>query len=125
MSNNVLTDPAVATTLLGALTGHRSLRWLHTHHNEFTSAADQAAAGAALGTLIAANAPALEVLDVKFCSFDDVGLRPLMDALPHNSHLRVLDFRLHLYGLEAYDSNDGLRERLSAARDRGTLLVLQ
>jgi hypothetical protein len=126
MSSNVLRNPAVATTLLGALTGHRSLRWLQTRHNDFTSAANRAAVGAALGLLIAANAPALEVLDVKCCSLGDVGLRPLMDApLQQNTHLRVLDCRLRLYGLEVYDPDNALQQRLSAARASGTLLVLQ
>ncbi len=50
----------------------------------------QAAAGAALGALVAANAPALTELDVSWCHLGDDGLRPLFEALPQNTHLRML-----------------------------------
>jgi hypothetical protein len=51
----------------------------------------EAAAGAALGALVAANAPALTVLDVSSSNLDDAGLRPLFEALPANTHLRTLN----------------------------------
>jgi hypothetical protein len=83
-------DPGAATALLGALTGHASLRTLNLSNNR-TNAANPAAAGAALGALVAANAAALTDLDVSWCDLGDAGLRPLFDALPANTHLRTLD----------------------------------
>jgi hypothetical protein len=76
--------------LLGALTGHRSLRKLILP-NITVAEAVRPAAGAALGALVAANAPALTELDVSNSALGDAGLRPLFDALPANTHLRVLD----------------------------------
>jgi hypothetical protein len=78
-------DPAAATALLGALTGHLSLRSLNISTNDV-----HAQTGAALGALVAANAPALHELKVSFCNLGDAGLRPLFDALPANTHLRTL-----------------------------------
>jgi hypothetical protein len=53
-------------------------------------AADRARAGASLGALVAANAPALNTLNVSHCALGDEGLGPLVDALAANTHLRVL-----------------------------------
>jgi Ran GTPase-activating protein (RanGAP) involved in mRNA processing and transport len=86
----VLGDAAAAAELLGALTGHASLRVLSLRGN-YVIAAHQAAAGASLGALLAANAPALTELDVSRCNLGDDGLRPLFAALPRNSHLGTLD----------------------------------
>jgi hypothetical protein len=83
-------DPAAATALLGALTGHPSLRSLNISYNQ-VDPADREEAGAALGALVAVNAPALTSLDVSSSFLGDVGLRPLFDALPANTHLRTLD----------------------------------
>jgi hypothetical protein len=55
-------DPAVAVTLLGAVTAHRSLRSVSLNSNPVGDAQD--AAGAALGALLAANAPALLTLNL-------------------------------------------------------------
>jgi hypothetical protein len=86
----VFDDPTAAAALLGALTtGHASLRSLSVCRNGVI-AAHQAAAGAALGALVAANAPALTELNVSWCNLGDAGLRPLFDALPANAHLRTL-----------------------------------
>jgi hypothetical protein len=87
-------DTDAASVLLSALTGHPSLQWLSLFGNDL-AAAHVAAAGAALSTLIAANAPALTVLDVSLCDLGDAGLRPLCDALPANTHLRKLDLQPH------------------------------
>jgi hypothetical protein len=84
-------DPAAATAQLGALTGHASLRTLDLSYNDAYNNADPAAAGAALGTLVAVNAPALTELDVSWCYLGDAGLRPLFDALPANTHLAKLE----------------------------------
>jgi hypothetical protein len=53
-------------------------------------AAAAAPIGAALGALVAADAPAFEELDVSCCSMIDSALGPLCDALAHNTHLRKL-----------------------------------
>jgi hypothetical protein len=44
----------------------------------------------AVFALLAANAHALQKLDVSYCNIGDAGLRPLFDALPRNTHLRTL-----------------------------------
>jgi hypothetical protein len=84
---SALAAPSVTAELLGALTGHVSLRALRLGEE---CVEDAAAAGAALGALLAANAPALMQLHVSGCSLGDDGLRALLEALPHNTHLRQL-----------------------------------
>ena len=84
-------DPAAATTLLTAFVAHPSLRELGIINRRHLGAAQLAAAGAAIGAVVAANAPALRVLDVGTCELGDVGLLPLLDALPANTHLQELD----------------------------------
>jgi hypothetical protein len=100
-----------AAVLLGALTGHSSLRTLKFSGNR-VDATQAAAAGAALGALVAANAPALTKLDVSWSSLGDVSLRPLFEALPANTHLRELDVSHHLL------SAAFVRDMLPAARAR-------
>jgi hypothetical protein len=86
-------EPAAAAALLGALTGHPSLRILDVCFNSVDGRAAPvvATAGAALAALLAANAPALQELHMLDCDLGDAGLGPLADALPHNTHLRVLN----------------------------------
>jgi hypothetical protein len=83
-------DAAGAALVLGALTAHRSLRTLdlcdnHTYGNLAP------ALGAALGALVAADAPALQELIVSASSLRNAGLDALVDALPLNTHLRTLN----------------------------------
>jgi hypothetical protein len=85
----MFSDAAAAAVLLGALTSHASLRVLDLQANQI-DIEEQAAAGAALGALVATNAPALTKLDVSSCDLGDDGLRSLFEALPHNTHLRTL-----------------------------------
>jgi hypothetical protein len=86
---NLWLYPVAAMALLGALTGHASLLSLNISNNEVNRAGrDQA--GALIGALVAANAPALTALDVSHCGLRDAGLRLLFDALPANTHLRRL-----------------------------------
>jgi hypothetical protein len=82
-------NTAAATALLGALTGHPSLRSL-TISNNSVAEKDEEEAGAVVAALVAANAPALTALDVSYCGWYDAGLGPLFDALPGNTHLRTL-----------------------------------
>jgi hypothetical protein len=107
--------PAAATALLGALTGHPSLRSLNISTNDVV-----AETGAALGALIAANTSALHELDVSFCDLGDAGLRLLFDALPGNTHLRTLDCRRNRL------SDDFVRDALlPAVRANGSLRELE
>jgi hypothetical protein len=93
----LLSNPAAAASLLGALTGHASLRQLGVtgHFGWHLSDEDRQCAGALLGALIAADAPALTALDVSNSCLSDASLRPLFEALPRNSHLRELDCSLN------------------------------
>jgi hypothetical protein len=84
----VFRDAAAGAELLGALTGHARLRVLNLGGNAML-AAHQAAVGAALGALVAANA--LSELEVSECNLGERGMRALVAALPANTHLRALD----------------------------------
>ncbi len=111
-------DVAVATAVLGALTGHASIRSLQFSHNRLHNAAAGPAVGEALGTLVAADAPALTEIDVSYCLLGDAGLRPLVDALTRNTHLRSLDIERNTLStafnsqrlLPAVHANRSLRE---------------
>jgi hypothetical protein len=91
LHGNFWRNRGAGVALLGALTGHVSLRTLTLSTNNVLAA--QAAAAAALGALVAANAPALTKLVVSYSrlGLGNAGLRPLLEALPHNTHLRTLD----------------------------------
>jgi hypothetical protein len=91
---NLFHEPASAAALLGALTAHPSLQKLDLAFNFSINAyapAALAAVGAALAALVAANAPALQHLDLQYCELRNAGLGAVVDALRHNTHLRVLD----------------------------------
>jgi hypothetical protein len=89
--SGVSANPAVADALLSALRGHTSLQELCIIAHELKyEQEDQLHAGMLLGTLVAADAPALTALDVSCCYVSDAGMRPLFEALPGNSHLRQL-----------------------------------
>ncbi len=115
-------DLDAAAELLGALTGHASLRVLNLACNRlFGPPAEEL--GAVLGTLVAANAPALTELDLSNCILRDAGLRPLFEALPGNTHLRKLECEGNIISdaferdvvLPAVHANASLRE-LDAGR---------
>jgi hypothetical protein len=112
-------DAPAAVTLLGALTGHASLRTLECDANSVWDEAAAAAIGVALGALLAADAPALEELDVTDCDLGDEGLGPLVDALPRNSHLRAL----HLAG-NGISTGFAAHRLLPAARGNTSLRML-
>ena len=80
----------VPAALRGALVGHRSLCMLALSWSRLE---DPAAAGTALATLLVANAPALTELRVAGCRLHEAGLGALLDALPQNNHLYLLDIR--------------------------------
>jgi hypothetical protein len=80
---------SAAMTLLSSLVAHPSLRDLNLMANK-VAPEEAACAGMALFALVAANAPALTELNVSYCDLGDVGLRPLFEALPRNTHLRTL-----------------------------------
>jgi hypothetical protein len=80
---------------MDALTGHPRLRVLHLSWNWPHDDGLQAAAevGAALAALLLANAPALQTLDIHDSRLGDAGMRPVVEALRHNTHLTKLDCR--------------------------------
>jgi hypothetical protein len=79
---------------VAAATAHASLQRLNLSNNRTNRDGEsRAAAGAALGALVAANAPALRSLNVCGCLLGDDGLRPLFQALPANTHLHELNCR--------------------------------
>ena len=79
---------AAGLSLLAAVTRHPTLRHLVFIGNR-VAPAGRKAVGAALGLLVAADSP-LITLDISDCALGSKGLLPLIDALPHNTHLRRL-----------------------------------
>jgi hypothetical protein len=108
-------DPAVAVTLLDAILRHPSLWRVSLMNNPIGDAQD--AAGAALGALVAADAPALVILGLTGCGLQEAALGPLLDALPRNTHLLTL-----LLG-EVTASAEFARERLLPAVRANTSLT--
>jgi hypothetical protein len=90
-STHLCRDIRTACAVLGALVGHPSLRELRIYNETFETEEDRRAFGAALAALIAADAPALRVLDCAFNTLGDAGLAPIVEALALNCHLRELD----------------------------------
>jgi hypothetical protein len=105
-------------TLLAALTAHRSLRALHLGATDPDGGTSWWVAGADLGALVAANAPALHELCLSHWRLGDDRMRPLVEALRVNTHLRTLhisdnrlsDGFLRDVVLPAVRANTGLRE---------------
>jgi hypothetical protein len=105
-------NPASAVTLLGSVTALCSLSLTKNLVGN-----EQEAAGAALGALVAADAPALQTLDVSECGLQEAALGPLLDALTANTHLRTLWLG------KVTASAAFLRERLLPAVRANTSLV--
>jgi hypothetical protein len=84
----LFSDTEAAQTLLAALVGHRSICSLELTYDDSTE--EPEALGAALGAIVAADAPALVTLDVSGCGLGLEGLALLVGALPQNRHLRTL-----------------------------------
>jgi hypothetical protein len=112
-------QPALGAAVLSGLTAHPSLRTLHLSKNWNHVDGGTGVAGAALGALVAANAPALTELDVSNCDLTDDGLRPLFEALPANTHLRTL--RCLSNGMSAACARDVLLPALRANASLRTL----
>jgi hypothetical protein len=106
-------DSAAAVALLNALTAHPSLCQLDVGRNPV--GATQHRAGAALGALVAANAPTLRNLRINESDLGDAGMGALVDALPRNTHLQLLR-----YGGNGM-SEAFVRERLLPAVREGVL----
>jgi hypothetical protein len=87
-ADSLFADSAALTALLGALVAHPSVRRLRIHDSDVVDAARSAVAADLVGTLLAANAPALTELNVYGLHGDT--LHALLHALPHNTHLRTL-----------------------------------
>jgi hypothetical protein len=80
---------AAGMTLMVSLVRHPSLREIAITAERHAGAGT--AAGSAYGMLIAADAPALQALDVSSSSLADNGLLELFSGLPRNKSLRCLD----------------------------------
>jgi hypothetical protein len=81
----------VVAALFGALSGHASLEALDVAHNNDAGPAHRArAAGAALGALLAADAPALRDVDARSCGLGNAGAAALLAGLASNTRLRSL-----------------------------------
>ncbi len=83
-------DARASMAVVRALTAHPSLQDLSLCDNQPVNVDAATTAGAALGALVAANAPALRELHITYSSLGDAGLAPLLDALASNTHLRAL-----------------------------------
>ena len=93
--DDVLSNGRDTAVLLLSLVGHASIRTLTCRGEasgdpEIVDEYDPVLIGMCLRALIAANAPALEELDVSGNHLGDAGLGPLCDALPRNTHLCTL-----------------------------------
>jgi hypothetical protein len=88
--SDVFAEPMRGVALLSALTWHPTLADLAIELSIAPEAA-RAPLGAALGALVAANAPALTALDVNGAQLGDEGMRPLAEALRLNTHLQSLE----------------------------------
>jgi hypothetical protein len=86
--------PAAGVALLNALTAHPSLCHLDLDWNP-VGVAQQQRVGTAFGALIAANAPTLRNVRIFGSNLGDAGMGPVVDALQHNTHLRVLECSGH------------------------------
>ena len=114
----------VVQEVFGALVGHCSLQVLDVLSSSFD---DTAAAGAALAALLAADAPALEKVNVDNCCLDEDSLGALVDALPRNHHLRKLHMSyndtptsfMRARMLPAVVANESLRELSTYVLDFG------
>jgi hypothetical protein len=80
---------AAGALIIRSLVGHPRLETLKVAYNPVHSIE----VGKALGELVAANAPALRNLDVSYCQLGDIGLGPLVAALPGNTQLHALSCR--------------------------------
>jgi hypothetical protein len=119
-TTHVFNSPQAATALMSALTGHPCLRALLLGCGPLDGQA-AAAAGAAFGALVAANAPALRKLSLNGFYLDDASMRPLVLALPQNTHLRELSVRLQIGNMSEAFARD---ELLPAVRANTSLRSL-
>jgi hypothetical protein len=82
--------PAAGNALCAALAGHPRLRTIDLSYNS-VGGNIKADERAALGVIVAANSPALQLVDVRSNWLGDAGMSPLVEALRHNTHLTKLD----------------------------------
>ena len=83
-------DVEAGVAVLDLLVGHPSLCFIDLTGNWVHTASDAVTVGAALGALVAADTPAFQELHVCNNGLGDDGLLPLCEALPRNTHLRML-----------------------------------
>lgn len=74
--------------IVDALRSHPSLQKISLSWNRVAHR-NLAAVNASLALLVSSNTPHLSELSISFCKLGD-GIRPILDALAANTHLRVL-----------------------------------
>jgi hypothetical protein len=113
-------DRVAIAAIMRAVTRHQGLQHL-TFQSD--TPVDQAAAGAALCELCAADSPSLRSLTIRCFLLGDAGMRPLLSALANTRHLRTLDcintgmseeFARDVF-LPAIRANTSLRELTASA----------
>ena len=87
----VFKPPAALAMVLTALTSHPSLRVLELQVTKYSNWPRDAAAMGALCALVVANAPALRELNIEGAALRDDVRAQLLDAVAHNTHLRVVN----------------------------------
>ena len=120
-----------AVAVIHAMTGHPTLREVSLSGNKiyicggyYGGYGPVKLIGAALGALVAANLPALQVLDLSYCELGEYGMQPLLEALRNSTNLRTLrcdglgkvsgEF-LHNIFMPAVRENTSLRELKASA----------
>lgn len=101
--------------VINGVVGNTTLQALHLDNNTVT-VENRQMVGDVLGRLIAVPS-ALTFLTVAYCDLSDVGLRPLFQALPGNTNLRLL----FLWGKDESCTSEFAAEVLEAVR-QNTLL---
>ena len=115
--------PELGVPLLRALIGHPLLRSLCVTSTLNGNRPTDSAVCVAFGALVVANAPALKKLEISNAALDDFGLHHLVVALPHNTHLRELNFRGN--AMSAYFGRHVLLPALRANTSLRSVIVVK
>ncbi len=91
--------PTAFELVLDALRGHRSISRLVLSQNTPHPLMPHWRIGHALAALVAANAPALEYLDLHYCALGEAVFLPIAAAIAHNTHLQHLDALANLLAM--------------------------
>jgi hypothetical protein len=118
LNSGLFRDVPATAAILAGLVGHRSLRKLEILLSE-EPISDPVAIGTALAAIVAADAPALRGLELHTLGLGDDGLAPIVNALPQNHHLLILDI-----GQNGMSEEFARNRLLSAVRANTSLYLL-